>query len=173
MAVVKQLLSFVPDVLRMEGSTACLLHPLPDETTAYTYGLDHAVLKSLFLTRRSEINRVQVTGYDPDTGREIIAEGYRWEDKLYERVRQTRDRNLKTRAATAARAEILLRKAEISTSGGELLVPVNCGQELYDIIEIFDNVTGLAGQRYRILGSELNYRAFSGLYSQKLILGKV
>jgi hypothetical protein len=35
--VVKKLLSFIPDLLFMEGDTACLVNPLPDDAPLYSY----------------------------------------------------------------------------------------------------------------------------------------
>jgi hypothetical protein len=40
---------------------------------------------------------------------------------------------------------------------GEIMVPVNCGQEPYDVIEVTDAASGLAAARRRVLGIALRY----------------
>jgi hypothetical protein len=52
-------------------------------------------------------------------------------------------------------------------------VPVNCGQRLYDVIEITDPLAGLTAARRRILGLNLSYLPSSGKYEQKLNSGSV
>ena len=41
---------------------------------------------------------------------------------------------------------------------GEITVPVNCGQELHDVVEITDARAGLASARRRVVGMALDYR---------------
>ncbi|MEN8614040.1 hypothetical protein ABFB09_01975 [Dehalogenimonas sp. THU2] len=43
MGAVKRLLSEVPDKLFIEGGTACLVNPLPDDAPVYAYGTDHVI----------------------------------------------------------------------------------------------------------------------------------
>jgi hypothetical protein len=39
----------------------------------------------------------------------------------------------------------------------EVLVPVNCGQELYDVVEVTDLRAGLSAARQRVLAMSLRY----------------
>jgi len=50
---------------------------------------------------------------------------------------------------------------------------VNCGQELYDVIEVTDAVAGLSAAKRRVLGLALRYSAAAGTYEQRLRLGGV
>ncbi len=40
---------------------------------------------------------------------------------------------------------------------GEITVPVNCGQELYDVVEVTDAGAGLSTARRRVLGIAMRY----------------
>ena len=54
-----------------------------------------------------------------------------------------------------------------------MLVPVNCGQQLYDVIEVTDARAGLAAAKRRVLGMTLVYQPQRGEYFQRLELGGV
>lgn len=47
-----------------------------------------------------------------------------------------------------------------------------CGQELYDVIEVTDPVTGLNAARRRVAGLELRYATGKRpVYEQRIVLG--
>ena len=71
------------------------------------------------------------------------------------------------------RGEAYLREAEIESVGGSLLVPVNCGQQLYDVIDITDSRVGLSDVKKRVLGLTLIHDTRRGEYEQRLFLGAV
>ena len=57
---------------------------------------------------------------------------------------------------------------------GEITVPVNCGQELYDVVEVTDSGAGLADARRRVLGLSLRYSTGERpSYEQRITLGTV
>jgi hypothetical protein len=64
-----------------------------------------------------------------------------------------------------------LRQSGIEAAGGSILVPVNCGQQLCDIIDITDTRAGLVAERRRVVGITLDYRPRRGEYTQRLWLG--
>ena len=175
LSILNRLLSFVPDMIFIEGNTAYLLNPQTTDMPEYSYGQDHIILRGNYQTRSWEVNRVQITGYDPATGGNIIEDIIRWEQiiKLYERQYQVSDRNLGTLAQANARGFAILRKTEIATVRGEIVVPVNCGQRLYDIIGINEASAGLSAAKRRILGISLNYRPRNAEFTQRLELGAV
>jgi hypothetical protein len=79
--------------------------------------------------------------------------------------------NLDTAAKAQARAEALLHTPG-RTATAELVVPVNCGQELYDVVEVTEPRLGLDAERYRVLGLELRYeRERTPRYTHTLRLG--
>ncbi len=71
-----------------------------------------------------------------------------------------------------------MRHETLAVALGEVVAPVNCGQELYDVVSITDSLAGLSDVDYRVIGVELRYlrrsRARrSPLYEQRLLLGNV
>ena len=88
-------------------------------------------------------------------------------------MRQFEDRNLDTVAKAQARGEAYLREAEIRAGGGAIRIPVNCGQQLYDVIDITDSRAGLNANKKRVLGLILIFNPSRAQYEQRLALGAV
>jgi hypothetical protein len=118
---------------------------------------------------------VQVEGRDNNTGEPVIVDSYDWEwiEKGIDRPLFVRDRNIGSEETAAMRGESDLRKAEMFSTGGVIRVPFNCGQELYDVVEISETFAGLSETRRRVLGIESIYDTRRGIYEQKLRLGGV
>ncbi|AKG53021.1 hypothetical protein DGWBC_0334 [Dehalogenimonas sp. WBC-2] len=106
LAAVKHILSEVADKIFIEGGTAYLVNPLPDDAAGYSYGAEHSV----FISR--------------------LADG-----------------------------------------GSETLVPLNCGQQLYDVVDVSDGNGGL--KRFQVTGIRLDHRPDDGIYDMKLKLEAV
>lgn len=79
--------------------------------------------------------------------------------------------NLEEADLAQKRAEALLRKSAMESVGGQIIVPLNCGQELYDVITISDGRCGISNRKYRVLGIESRYDCLQNIYQQKLMLG--
>jgi hypothetical protein len=105
----------------------------------------------------------------------IITDSFSWDevDRLYDRLEQIADRNINTLAGAQARGEAYLRKAGIHAVSGYIRVPVNCGQQLYDVIEVTDRLAGLNSASRRVLSITLLYDTEHGKYEQTLFLGGV
>ncbi len=174
-AVIQKLLSFVPDVLFIEGSKAYLVNPQSSDSSVYSYGGDHKIFDGRYRCGGWELNRVQVEGYDAVGGGPIIVDCFAWSeiDRLYDRLKQLGDRELGTVTEVRQRGEAYLRQAEIESAGGAILVPVNCGQQLYDVIDITDARAGLSAGKKRVLGLALVYDPRRAEYRQRLQLGAV
>jgi hypothetical protein len=170
-AAVQRLLQMVPDVVQMAGETGMGLNPLPDQEADCGYGGDHVILSGRYGTGALDFNRVQVFGQ----GRMLDA--FDWEsiDDVYDRLRQVQDLNLATADQLQQRVDALMRRAAMSSLDGEITVPVNCGQELYDVVTVTDPAAGLSEARRRVLGISLHYsRAGAApLYQMRLRLGAV
>jgi hypothetical protein len=69
--------------------------------------------------------------------------------------------------------ELETRLAEMEAVNGAILAPVNCGQQLYDVVDITDSRAGLSATRRRVIGLTLVYRPRRGEYQQRLLLGGV
>jgi hypothetical protein len=173
--VVRKLLSFVPDVLFIEGNKAYIVNPLSTDSSVYSYGPSHPVIEGRYRVDAWQLNRVQVEGYDPVNEEPIVVDSFAWDeiDKLYDRLSRLEDRNINTVAKAQGRGQAYLREAEIESASGVIRVPVNCGQQLYDVIDITDNRAGLEAEKKRITGLTLVYNPRRGEYEHRLSLGTV
>lgn len=172
-SLIRRLLSFVPDVIFIEGSKAYLVNPVATDSSVYAYGVTHPVLEGHYRKGEWVPNRVQTEGSDPATGEAIIVDSFAWAEieRGYDLSSRIGDGNIDTAAEAVARGEASLRKAAIKSSGGAITVPVNCGQQLYDVINITDNRAGLDAEKKRVLGLSLVYSTRRGEYFQRLGLG--
>ncbi|MDO8569072.1 MAG: hypothetical protein Q7R57_10235 [Dehalococcoidales bacterium] len=172
--VIQKLLSFVPDVLFIEGSKAYIVNPQSSDSSVYSYGTDHQILEGRYRQDAWKLNRAQVSGYD-GSGNPIIADRFAWSeiDRLYDRMRQIEDRNIDAAGEAQQRGDAYLRQAEIESAGGAILVPVNCGQQMYDVINITDSRAGLSATKKRVRGLTLVYNPRRAEYTQRLQLGAV
>ena len=176
--VIRKLLSFVPDVLFIEGNKAYLVNPQSSDSSVYSYvtpqTTDHPLFEGRYRIGAWELNRIQVEGLAAD-GSPIITDTFAWDeiDKLYDRFRQLYTTNLDTVAKAQAQAEAYLREAEIESANGIIRIPTNCGQQLYDVIDITDSRAGLSAEKKRVLGLVLVYQPSKGLYEHRLSLAAV
>lgn len=173
--VIARLLSFVPDVLFVEGNKAYIVNPLSSDSSAYSYGASHSILEGRYRRGPCVPNRVQVEGYDPVESEPVVVDSFSWSeiDRLYDRLQQLEDRNIDTVAKAEQRGEAYLRQAEVESASGAIQIPVNCGQQLYDVIDITDSRAGLSGAKKRVLGLTLVYNPRRGEYEARLSLGAV
>jgi len=173
--VIRKLLSFVPDMLFIEGATVYIVNPQSSDGSAYSYGEEHPVLEGRYHQGSWQLNRVQVEGYDPGSDEMIVVDRFAWDeiDRQYDRLRQLEDINIDTVAKAEERGDAYLRQAEVASASGSILVPVNCGQQIYDVIDITDNRAGLDAAKRRVLGFILVYGPRRGEYRQRLQLGSV
>jgi len=66
------------------------------------------------------------------------------------------------------------RREAISGRVDELLVPVNCGQELWDVVDVTDPALGYSASKRRVVGIRVSYeRGARGCYDMRLSLGGV
>jgi hypothetical protein len=173
--VILKLLSFVPDVLFIEGNEAYIVNPLSSDSSEYSYGVEHQIQEGRYRWGALGTNRVQVEGYDSGAGHLILADSFAWGEieRLYDRLHQVEDRNINTVAEAQQRGQAILRQMEIEATDGMIIVPVNCGQQLYDVIDVTDARAGLDAVKKRVLGIALVYRPQRGEYFQRLELGAV
>ena len=168
---VRRLLAMVPDLVMVSGEFGYVRNPLASDPAVYDYGVDHAILRARYGTLSPDFNRAQVFGDG------VMVDRFDWDgiDDLYDRLRQVHDLNLTSVAMAGERADALQRKAALDEEGGEVLVPVNCGQELYDVVSITDAGAGLSAATRRVMGMTLRYSADtrSPAYRQRIRLGAV
>ena len=170
LTAVRRLLAVLPDVIFVRDEFAFLIEPLATQAADYAYGTDHALLAGRYADLLPEANRVQVFGDG------LFTERFDWPgvESVYDRLRQVHDVNLTTVAQAEDRGDALLRQEAIGASGGEITVPVNAGQELYDVVEVTDGRAGLTAAPKRVLGIALRYATGQRpVYEQHLALGGV
>ena len=153
-AVVRRLLARTPDVLSFHGHRGLLRYLQPDDAADYVYGAGHPILEGSHGESAQAHTRVQVYGAAG------VAEAFVWGEMalLGERLLQNHDLNLDTLAKAQSRSREIVRRLEREAVSGEITVPVNCGQELYDVVEITDPRAGMAAARRRVRGMALDYR---------------
>jgi hypothetical protein len=180
--VITRLISFVPDVFFIEGSIAYLVNPLAEDASVYSYTTPqseaatvHPIIEGRYQLAALKYNRIQVEGYDSGAESTIITDSFNWNeiDKVYDRLNKLEDRNIGSVSQAQARGDTHLRQAEIESADGLIRIPVNCGQQLYDVIDITDGRARLDAQKKRLLGLTLIYNPGRGEYEQRLLLGAV
>ncbi|OGO18433.1 MAG: hypothetical protein A2Z15_05365 [Chloroflexi bacterium RBG_16_50_11] len=174
-SVIGKLLSFAPDVIFIEGNKAFLVNPQSADSAEYSYGTDHVILEGSYRQGAINVNAAEVEGYDTSQGKRIVVNSFNWSEvaRLNDRIKHVEDRNLNTTAKAYQRGEALLRKAEIESVSGTISVPVNCGQQLYDVIAVTDARACLAAAKRRVTGMTLVYQPQRGEYYQRIELGGV
>ena len=145
------------------------------DNSGYAYGSSNSILEGKFRKGAWEFNRVRVEGYDPVGDQPVIVDTFTWSEivRIYDRLNQLDDRNIDTTQKAQARGGAYLRQAEIGSAGGAIRIPINCGQQLYDVIDITDSRAGLSAEKKRVLGLILVYNTRRGEYDQRLLLGAV
>jgi len=173
--VIRKLLSFIPDVIFIEGNKAYVVHPQSSDNSTYSYGPSHPVLEGSYQKGAWELNRIQVEGYDPVGDESIVVDCFSWTEitRLHDRLRQVEDQNIDSVSKAEQRGEAYLRQAEIESTSGAIRTPPNCGQQLYDVIDITDSRAGLSTEKKRVLELTLAYHPRHGEYEQRLLLGAV
>ena len=173
--LIRELMSFVPDEIIIEGSKAYVVNPQSSDNSVYSYGQTHPVVEGSYRGGAWGLNQVQVEGYDPVADDLVIVDSFSWNQiaKLYDRLAQTEDRNVDSVTKAEDRGEAYLREAEMESAGGTVRIPVNCGQQLYDVIDVTDSRAGLSADKKRVLGLVLIYDPDRGQYEQRLSLGAV
>ena len=114
-------------------------------------------------------------GYDPVGVEPVVVDAFSWNeiDRVYDHLKQLENENIDTTQKAQVQGEAHLRQVEIESAGGYILVPVNCGQQLYDIIDITDSQAELSAEKRRVLGLVLTYHPRCGEYDERLLLGAV
>ncbi|MEE9198210.1 MAG: hypothetical protein V3U26_00270, partial [Dehalococcoidia bacterium] len=168
---VRRLLAMVPDVIIYSGSACTSINPSAADASVYSYGTDHPALEGGYADAAPDFNRVQVFGDG------TFGEDFDWPDMplIYDRLKQVQDLNLDTDGKVNDRVARELRHRAMDQGRGRLVVPVNAGQELYDVVDITDDAAGLSGEKRRVMGIRTEYSVASRRprYLHTLLLGGV
>jgi hypothetical protein len=118
----KRLLSFVPDVLRMEGLKACLVNPLAEDAAEYEYRSGqirgsapfHPILESRYRSGKWKVNRLKAEGAG------VTADSFAWDEirKFGDIPEVVEDLNIDTASRAHERGNAFLRRTEIESTCG-------------------------------------------------------
>jgi len=167
LTAVRRLLDMVPDVILFVTDTAYLVNPQAGDASCYSYGPAHSIFEGRYTTSAQAANRIQVFG------EELTTEDWDWDEveQVYDRVAQARDLNLDSTDEAHQRGQAILREAEMASAGGDIAVLMNCGQDLYDVVDITSPQAGLDAARRRVLALEHAWAPLAGRYTLRLGLG--
>ncbi|MFC1937406.1 hypothetical protein ACFLWY_02455 [Chloroflexota bacterium] len=173
--VLSELLSFVSDIVFIEDGTAYVVNPLSSDASVYSYGSGHPMFQGRYQSGAWGVNRVRVEGYDAVSDSPVMVDSFDWSEiaRCYDRLHQVEDKNIDTVNKAQERGEAHLRRAEIGSAKGVIHIPVNCGQQMFDVIDITDKRAGLDDAKMRVLGIALTYEPHRGKYEQQLSLEAV
>lgn len=168
---VRRLLAMVPDVILLRREFAILTEPLASQAASFAYGASgYRIMAGRYAEGSPRANRAQAFGQG------AFGEAFDWPsiEKEYDRLAQAADRALTTETQVQERAEAMLRQGLMDTATGEITAAVNCGLELWDVIEVTDPLAGLAGTKKRVTAIDMRYSTGERpAYEQRLTLSEV
>jgi hypothetical protein len=132
----------------------------------------HVILDGQYATETPEVNRAYIIGRDqygnPVYGTAVDAtEGA----LVGERLDFQQDCAIPLTAQAAEVAAAILSKMRITGKKGLILIPPNCGQELFDVVQITDSGANQSAVKFRVVGIRFEYNPRQARYEHKLILG--
>lgn len=144
---VSRLLDMVPDVILFVGDSPYVKNPASDEASVYAYGVAHPILEGRYGHNALDINHVQVYGD------EVVTEDWDWNEiaLVYDRLAQASDLNLNTAEKAHQRGEAVLTAIRREASGGRVTAPMNCGQDLFDVIAVDSPQASLNASKRRVV----------------------
>jgi len=176
----RRLLTFVTDGLIQREALTFVKDLLSTEASSYEYRNApgyHSIIKGSY-GENLTITHTQVSGEtDEDPPTPVREAAFDWENlaRGIDNLIMQYDPNLEETAQAQHRADALLRAEAQKSLGGQIIVPINCGQELYDVVTITDSRVGnpelVSGKKYRILDIQTDYDHRRSIYQQRLALG--
>jgi len=170
-AALRRILSFIPDALIFDGNEAYVKDLQDDEESSYSYGAAHVILQGSYASRIT-LSRARAIGRDDEDNR-IVEDAFDWPNLELgiDNLEQSYDPNLQSAARAQERADAILRKHALASQGGQITIPVNCGQEIYDVITVTDERCGISSKKYRVLDIETALSLRQWLYQQRFTVG--
>jgi len=184
-AAVRRLLAMVPDLLDYQRYSAALDYTVA--TTKEPRGADHQYPDSSCYEYKNApgyhhtlageyrqavpLTHARAIGRDAEDAN-IIASAFDWDnlELAIDNFQPDYDPNLENATRAQERADAILRKSSLEAEGGQITVPVNCGQELYDVITVTDERCGISSKLYRVMAIQVDYSRREARYAQRLTL---
>ncbi len=180
MLALRGLLAMVPDLLNYQKwhsdigyIIATTKEPKTTDASSYEYknapGYHH-ILEGIY-RQGIPASHTRAKGRDSSDD-PVVASAFDWDllGLSIDNFQPDYDPNLETDTRTQERADAILRKSVLGAVGGQIIVPVNCGQELYDVITVTDERCGIAAALYRVMAIEVDYSPRQARYAQRLTL---
>jgi len=132
----------------------------------------HVILDGRYLTESPETNRSFVIGRD-QYGNPVWGEAQDSTEiaLVGERLDFQQELAIPTTAQAEDVAEAILSKMRLTEKRGVILIPPNCGQELFDVVQITDAGANQSAVKFRVVGFRFEYNPRHARYHHKLILG--
>jgi len=132
----------------------------------------HVILDGNYATETPEKNRMFVIGRDR-YGNPVWGEAQDSTEigLVGERLDFQPDPAIPTTAQAADVASAVLSKIRLMGKRGVILIPPNCGQELFDVVQISDSGANQSAVKFRVVGIRFEYSPKQARYQHKLILG--
>jgi len=133
----------------------------------------HVVLGGSYAAETPDINRVCVIGRDDD-GNSVFgtAEDTVESELVGERLDFRQEPAVATADGAAELAASAVNKMRLNKASGMIVVPPNCGQELWDVVQVWDLAANQTGTRFRVIGIKFDYFPAKACFQQRLILRK-
>jgi hypothetical protein len=134
----------------------------------------HVILDGQYATETPEKNRMFVIGRDA-YGNPVWGEAQDSTEigLVGERLDFQQELAIPTTAQAADVASAVLSKMRLMGKRGVILIPPNCGQELFDVVQISDFGANQSAVKFRVLGIRFEYNPKQARYRHKLILGGI
>ena len=130
----------------------------------------HVILSANYSVGAPDVNRTFVVGMDA-AGGQVSASAITQADVdlVGERMDARHDPAIHTAAVAAAVASAMLAKLRLDGRRAELVIPLHCGLELWDVLAVVDTVAN-QNTLYRVTGYQLEYDTVKGAYFHRIQL---
>jgi len=132
----------------------------------------HVILDGQYATETPGVNRAYIIGRD-DSGNPVYGTAVDSTELALvgERLDFQPDPAIPTTAQAGDVASAVLSKMRLRGKGGVILIPPNCGQELFDVVQVSDSMANQSAVTFRVVGIRFEYNPKQARYAHKLILG--
>jgi len=132
----------------------------------------HVILDGRYRTESPDINRTFVIARD-DYGNPVWGEAHDTTESALvgQRLDFQQELAVPTTSQAEATANAILSKMRLTKARGIILIPPNCGQELFDTVELSDAGANQSAVKFRVVGIRFEYNPKQAKYQHRLILG--
>jgi len=132
----------------------------------------HVILEGQYAIETPGVNRSFVVGQDqngyPVYGNAVDSAEL---DLVGERLDCQQELAIPIDSQVASVANAILSKMRLTKAMGIILIPPNCGQELFDVVQISDSGANRSASKYRVVGIRFEYNPRQAKYEHRLFLG--